>query len=173
MLEYCRKKLSAAQFTDLNAMCFSAAERVKALTAWRIDGTLREFPKFEPLNLWFDYPVHRLDDVGCLKDIRPDTEKPAWQRGKEARKKQGEAQRNSKQAQYNIAIENFRFEHDNVYPTVKELYEQMKSDAEAVGEEKYPAEKTIWNSLKKIGYTTDKETKRLVPLPGKTGNGNE
>ena len=173
ILEYCRKKLSAAQFTDLNALCFAAAERVTALTAWRIDGTLREFPKFEPVNLWFDYPIHRMDDVGVLKDIQPDAEKPVWQRGKEARKKQGEAQRNSKQAKYNMAIENFRFEHDNVYPTVKELYERMKSDAEAVGEEKYPAEKTIWNSLKKIGYTTDKETKRLIPLPEKTGSGNE
>ena len=69
MLDYCRRKLSAAQFTELNAMCCAAAEKVKALTAWRIDGTLREFPKFEPVNLWFDYPVHRLDDVGILKDI--------------------------------------------------------------------------------------------------------
>ena len=48
----------------------------------------------------------------------------------------------------------------------------MKSDAEAVGD-KYPAEKTIWNSLKKLGYTTDKETKRLVPLPENAGGGNK
>ena len=71
-----------------------------------------------------------------------------------------------------MAIESYRFDHDDAYPTVKELYEHMKSDAEIVGDS-YPAEKTIWNSLKKLGYTTDKDTKRLVPLPEKTGNGNE
>lgn len=46
-----------------------AAERSKALTAWRIEGTLREFPKFPPVNLWFDYPVHRIDSTGALSDL--------------------------------------------------------------------------------------------------------
>ena len=27
------------------------------MTAWRIEGTLREFARFDPVNLWFDYPV--------------------------------------------------------------------------------------------------------------------
>ena len=94
------------------------------------------------------------------------------ERGKDARKKQAEIQKKNTQAKYTMAIESYRFGHDDIYPTVKELYEQMKSDAEAVGE-KYPAEKTIWNSLKKLGYTTDKETKRIVPLPEKSGSGNE
>lgn len=170
MLDYCKKKLSAAQYTELNAICFAVAKKAREKTAWRIDGTLREFPKFEPVNLWFDYPVHRIDDVGSLKDIQPDVEKPYWQKGKEARKKQGAEERRDKQAKYSMAIENFRFDHDDTYPTVKELYEQMKSDAEAVGE-KYPAEKTIWNSLKKLGYTTDRETKRLVPSSQNTGAG--
>lgn len=35
-------------------------------TAWRIDGVLREFPKFKPVNVWFDYPVHRSDKTGLL-----------------------------------------------------------------------------------------------------------
>ena len=41
---------------------------VRARTAWRIEGTFREFPKLPPLNLWFDYPVHRADEDGVLKD---------------------------------------------------------------------------------------------------------
>ena len=168
---YCKKKLSPVQYNTLEAIISTAAKKAREHTAWRIEGTLREFPKFSPVNLWFDYPVHHSDDVGVLSDIQPEAEKPYWQKGKEARKKQGEAQRKDKQAKYSVAIESFRFGHDDVYPTVKELYEQMKSDAEAAGE-KYPAEKTIWNSLKKIGYTTDKETKRLIPLPEETGSGN-
>ena len=79
--------------------------------------------------------------------------------------------REKKQAKYDMAIESFRFEHEGTYPTVKELYELMKSNAEAVGE-KCPAEKTIWNSLKSLGYTTDKDTKKIVPLPVENGAGN-
>lgn len=44
---------------------------VKLMTAWRLEGTLREFPKFEPVNLWFNYPLHTHDDIGNLKDLDP------------------------------------------------------------------------------------------------------
>lgn len=49
-------------------------------TAWRIEGTLREFPKFPPVNLWFDHPIHRVDRTGVLGDIDPDADAPGWQR---------------------------------------------------------------------------------------------
>ena len=32
------------------------------------------------MNLWFSYPIHKVDEVGSLKDIQPEEEKPAWQR---------------------------------------------------------------------------------------------
>lgn len=51
-------------------------------TAWRIEGTLREFPKFPPVNLWFDHPIHRVDPTGVLGDIDPDADAPGWQRKK-------------------------------------------------------------------------------------------
>lgn len=35
-------------------------------TAWRIDGTLREFPKFPPVNVFFQYPIHIPDASGLL-----------------------------------------------------------------------------------------------------------
>lgn len=31
-------------------------------TAWRMEGSLREFPSFKPVNFWFEYPVHRVDN---------------------------------------------------------------------------------------------------------------
>ena len=37
-------------------------------TAWRITGTLREFPSFPPVNVFFRYPVHVADDTDMLKD---------------------------------------------------------------------------------------------------------
>ena len=35
-------------------------------TAWRMEGTLREFPRFKPVDLWFEYPIHKVDDSGFL-----------------------------------------------------------------------------------------------------------
>ena len=54
--------------------------------SWRVEGALREFPTFPPLNLWFDYPTHRVDDIGSLKDVEPDGERPPWQKAMEKRK---------------------------------------------------------------------------------------
>lgn len=48
-------------------------------TAWRIEGTLREFPRFTPRNLWFDHPIHRVDRSGVLEDIDPDAGAPGRQ----------------------------------------------------------------------------------------------
>ena len=36
-------------------------------TAWRLETSLREFKNIEPLNFWFEYPIHMLDKSGELK----------------------------------------------------------------------------------------------------------
>lgn len=71
-LEALRNSLTADKLSAVKQVGETAKHAVSALTAWRIDGTLREFPKFEPVNVWFDYPVHREDDSGALKDIQPE-----------------------------------------------------------------------------------------------------
>lgn len=80
MMAYCKKKLFKGQYEHLECLVRQAEDKVHARTAWRIEGTLREFPKFEPVNLWFDYPIHRADDSGVLKDIQPEAEKAPWQK---------------------------------------------------------------------------------------------
>lgn len=72
----------------------AAKQRVRQRTAWRIEGTLREFPKFPPINLWFNYPVHHVDDVGSLKDIEPDGQGPAWQRNFKKKKSPDDLKKN-------------------------------------------------------------------------------
>lgn len=58
----------------------SAIESVRQATAWRIEGTLREFPKLAPVNAWFNYPIHILDD--SLKDIQLEEDpKEKWKKG--------------------------------------------------------------------------------------------
>lgn len=98
MVAFCKKKLSAAGYAELNVMLDAAVKRVHAMTAWRIEGTLREFPKFETVNLWFDYPVHVTDKIGTLKDIQVESEKPAWQRAMDKRKPKEQKSKERKEA---------------------------------------------------------------------------
>lgn len=122
MLAYCKKKLSAGQYSTLNALIDAAVKKVKALTAWRIEGTLREFPKFAPVNLWFDYPVHQPDKSGVLKDIQPDAEKAPWQRGTDKIKKNAQERKTERKKAIEEAIEGCNF---GEVPTVKDVAEYL------------------------------------------------
>lgn len=161
-MEACRSLLSDQQYWALQEAVEAARKAAEAHTAWRIEGTLREFPKFQPVNLWFDHPVHRGDESGVLADISPEADVPIWQQGAKARRGKAEKQRDSKQSQYNMAIESFRFAHNEEYPTVKELYEEIKQNAEAMGKTP-PAEKTVRNSLKSLGYIINRNTMKICP----------
>ncbi len=68
----------------------SVRRRIAGRSAWRMEGTLREFPKPRPINLWFEYPVHKADRTGLLRNVQPDGETP-WKSSKwtlEARKRE-------------------------------------------------------------------------------------
>lgn len=76
MREIAQRVLSGEDYQVAIRAANEAEKRVDSRTAWRIEGTLREFPKFSPLNLWFDYPVHRADHTGVLKDAKTDIDAP-------------------------------------------------------------------------------------------------
>lgn len=81
MLNYCKDKFSQDLYIKLiNDYVYPARKKVNQRTAWRIEGTLREFPKFKPVNLWFDYPIHHTDNIGVLADIEEDSEQPSWKK---------------------------------------------------------------------------------------------
>ncbi|MGE7113230.1 AAA family ATPase [Lysinibacillus sp. NPDC047702] len=71
-----------------------AAQIINMRSAWRVEGTLREYPKFEPVNMWFQYPIHRIDETGILKDIKLDEpNKPNWKQNFDKKKTPEEAKR--------------------------------------------------------------------------------
>ena len=68
--------------------------RIENSTAWRVEGTLREFAKFKARNIWFSYPTHTVDESGVLADIQLDDNTPSWKKNLEkSGKKQSPAQR--------------------------------------------------------------------------------
>ena len=73
MLTVAKEKLGLADLRAIDAEVAAAQKKADSMTAWRIEGTLREFASFAPVNLWFDYPVHKLDS-GLLEDLQPDSD---------------------------------------------------------------------------------------------------
>lgn len=73
MLTIAKEKLGLADLRAIDAEVAAAQKKADSMTAWRIEGTLREFVSFAPVNLWFDYPVHKLDS-GLLEDLQPDSD---------------------------------------------------------------------------------------------------
>lgn len=136
MLAYCKKKLFKGQFEELEKRVKETEKKVHVRTAWRIEGTLREFPKFEPVNVWFDYPVHKVDKIGSLKDMEPETDKAPWQKAVAKRKTPADKKKERKQS-IEMAYEALRI-GENV--TIEDLAEYM-----AV------TEKTVRNRLKEHG----------------------
>ena len=75
----------------------AASRRAQSRTGWRVEGTLREFARFDPVDLWFDYPVHRLDGTDVLRDVEAEGAVPQpW-------KAQGKRRQSREQQQENRA----------------------------------------------------------------------
>lgn len=124
MLAYCRKKLPKNAMADLEAAVERARKKVKEMSAWRIEGTLREFPKFPSVNLWFDYPTHRMDLSGALGDIQPEAEKPLWQKASDQRKRQAEKERTKKLNTFEIEFCNLEMDGGEV--SAQKLAEKLE-----------------------------------------------
>ena len=115
----------------LDAAYRAAGEAARTATAWRIEGTLREFPGFTPRNLWFEYPAHRLDDTGALADLRPDGEPPTpaerRRRGRGRASKRVEEERRERVRIMRDALAACR--EDGIKPTrdaVREMIERIE-----------------------------------------------
>ena len=69
MEEICERRI--ADKSRLYAAIAAAESDVDSMIAIRAEGTLREFPRFKPIDLWFRYPLHYMDAVGTLSDLMP------------------------------------------------------------------------------------------------------
>lgn len=130
MTEYCAKKLKPSEYNVLDQEIRKSCMKVQQRTAWRIEGTLREFPKFQPVSLWFDYPVHKEDESGALKDVQPEDEKPGWKKAMEKRKPPAQKKKERKEA-LEAAIEGSNFGEP---PSVSDLAGYMAISERTVRE---------------------------------------
>lgn len=125
MKNACLRLLKKETYQDFDLAMRLAEKRAQQLTAWRIEGTLREFPKFAPIDLWFDYPAHHADNSGVLKDVNPEGEKPFWQKGTENRKKNAKSRREKINSDLEIAYASLSINGDVKIKDLAEYWNDM------------------------------------------------
>lgn len=140
MLSACSKLLGPDLYRNMLPDVFAARQAVQQRTAWRIDGTLREFPKFKPVDLWFEYPIHQVDTDELLKDQEAEGDKPPYIRGLEKQKKMAKAKEENKAIKLESAYQNCSFDDKT---TLKNMAEYLSVQP-----------KTVRNWIEKFGGFT-------------------
>lgn len=130
LMEICRKKLDKSILRELTLEIDKITKNCESKTAWRIEGTLREFPKFAPLNLWFNYPIHKTDETGMLQDIDPEMRISPKDAAIQKRKKQAESDRQKKRNEFEIEFSNIELEGKNV--SAQELADRLEKTPKEV-----------------------------------------
>ena len=126
---------------------------MKSRTAWRVEGTLREFPKFPPVQVWFDYPRHRVDDRGILKDLESESAAPAWKKAVSKHKKSAAEKSVNEKQKFEDAVNNCNMGEP---PTLKDLVQWYSDSGKEV------TERTVRNWVKKFGFSIDKNNGTVV-----------
>lgn len=114
--------LDGSTWARLKAECDEIHRERYRLTAWRIEPTLREFPKAEPVYAWFDWPVHVMDMN--LKGS------PEMGSGSTPNKPNGGGSGKSSADKKNAAIEKavVSCEENCLPPTRRNVYEELKGN---------------------------------------------
>ena len=128
MQEFACTRLSFDQVTAMEGYISEALAKARRRTAWRLEGIFREFPEIPPLNMWFDFPIHHLDESDVLKDIVVEGDKV--QAKKKWAEKQKEAGKATAQA-YVEALEDL-FKDGTGEVDYKELAEYLGKSPDTV-----------------------------------------
>ena len=133
LLPDCELLLGIDKYQEMLKEVYAARQFIQQRTAWRIDGTLREFPKFKPVDLWFNYPIHEVDNIGILKNQEAEGDKAPWVRGIERRKILAGKTRGNKKIEFENAVNNCT-SYDGQAPTKKDIAEYLGISERAVGD---------------------------------------
>ena len=114
---------------DVTELELPPDKRRDGVTAWRIEGTLREFGRFEPVDVWFDYPLHILEHFDAADNIAPHSQLPPHQRALNARKSKDQKLR---ERQHRLELAVSTLESDGIAPTIQALAEHLGMSKQTV-----------------------------------------
>ena len=100
------------------------AEFGEKVTAWRMEATLREFQRIEPVNLFFSYPLHELDAFGALTNANLEENERNLDNGREMGSLAKAVRKTDMKQKLKEAVERDR-EFSGVIKTQKEYAEEF------------------------------------------------
>lgn len=118
MNDYCAEMLGFEQMNELQYLTELKVDEAKHITALQISGTLREFATFDPINCFFKYPIHFLDNANLLKGCRPESSKK-----KSKFEKMNETNKKKQDENIELFLNAFEQLNHDGQVTVKELAE--------------------------------------------------
>lgn len=118
MNDYCAEMLGFEQMNELQYLTELKVDAAKHITALQISGTLREFATFDPINCFFKYPIHFLDNANLLKGCRPEGSKK-----KSKFEKMNETNKKKQDENIELFLNAFEQLNHDGQVTVKELAE--------------------------------------------------
>jgi RecA-family ATPase len=151
-LAACERLLAPFEYAALLEQIAAAKAQLAKRTAWRIEGTLREFERFAPVNVWFDYPVHVADRAGVLGDI--DLAREEQRKKREIKAAEQQARKEENDQQRNAKIENAIQLHGGIGTvTTTDIYQYFSGQA---------SKSTIQRWLRAAGYRGDSKPPYLI-----------
>lgn len=84
-------------------------DETKLHTAWRVEYVLREFKSPDPTDIWFDFPLHKVDGKGYLENFDLKTGES------EKRKRRETAKQKKEESDVKEAFENITFDSDGAF----------------------------------------------------------
>ena len=116
LFRLCRERLPENALSALFGELNDVRKTSQALSAWRIEATLREFPKPPTVDCWFDWPIHHIDN-GSLKDASTD-EDDCQHKQNNSKKKTNKERRDDRCDKLDRAFDVIA---ENGYTTVEEM----------------------------------------------------
>lgn len=117
MNNYCAEMLDFDQMTELEILKGKQLYNVDHMSALQISGTLREFASFDPINVFFKYPLHYLDNSNLLKGCSPE------RKNKSPNEKRIDSKKKQKEENIELFINAFEKINVDGKTTVKALAE--------------------------------------------------
>lgn len=149
MNDYCAEMLGFEQMNELQYLTELKVDEAKHITALQISGTLREFATFDPINCFFKYPVHFLDNANLLKGCRPEGSKK-----KSKFEKMNETNKKKQDENIELFLNAFEQLNHDGQVTVKELAESGLMMGKTYGSLKTSVPRWIKNgALEEFDYS--------------------
>lgn len=126
MDDHAKKALNKDDLMTMGIETLQAASDSEGRSAWRLEGTLREFKSFEARNMWFDFPVHRLDESDLLINAEVGADLPVWKKGSQGNK---DSKKSRKEERMEALEEAFNSTKENGKASIEDVADAIgKSD---------------------------------------------